>query len=73
MPCNQNCNQGRDCQCGRDRSVDRATTVIAVLLILCLFSIGLGLYKLYHGNKGSECAVEVQFSGSKATYIGTSI
>jgi hypothetical protein len=72
MPCeNNNCNQGRNCNC--DRSVDRATVVVATLLLICICSIGFGLYKLMHGNKGSECAVEVQFKDSKATYIGTSV
>jgi len=73
MPCNQDCNQGRTCTCQPDRSVDRATVVIATLLTICLLSIGFGLYKLVNGNKGQECAVEVQFKDSKATYIGTSI
>jgi hypothetical protein len=73
MPCNQNCNQGRNCDCSKDRSVDRATVVIATLLLICIFSIGFGLYKLINGTKGQQCAVEVQFTGSKATYIGTSI
>jgi len=73
MPCNQNCNQGRDCDCGRDRSVDRATVVIATLLVICILSICLGLYKLYNGNKGQDCQIEVQFQDSKATYIGKTV
>jgi hypothetical protein len=73
MPCSQNCEQGRRCDCAPDRSVDRATVVIATLLFICIVSIGLGLYKLFNGTKGQQCAVEVQFTGSKATYIGTSI
>lgn len=73
MPCNQQCNQGRDCDCA-DRSVDRATVVIATLLILCLVSIGFGLYKLMNGNKGQECAVTLQFNNNvKATYIGKTV
>jgi len=71
MPCNQNCNQGRNCNC--DRGVDRATVVVATLLLICIVSIGFGLYKLMNGTKGQECAVEVQFKDSKATYIGTSV
>ena len=70
MPCNQNCEQGRKCNCG-DRSVDRATVVISVLLMLCLFSIGYGLYKLMAKPKGQECAVTLQFKDNvKVTYIG---
>jgi hypothetical protein len=74
MKCKGDCNQGRDCQCGRDTSVDRATVVVATLLLICIVSIGFGLYKLMHGTKGQDCAVEVQFAGGvKATYLGTSI
>jgi len=73
MPCNQNCEQGRKCDCG-DRSVDRATVVISVLLMLCLVSIGFGLYKLMNRNKGQECAVTLQFNNNvKATYIGKTV
>lgn len=77
MPCNQNCNQGRDCDC--PRTTDRATVIVVTLLLcvclwlLAIVSMGFGLYKLMHGIKGSECAVEVQFKDSKATYIGTSV
>jgi hypothetical protein len=36
--------------------------------------MGFGVYKLLNGNKGQDCAVEVQFSnGVKATYFGTSV
>ena len=76
MSCNQNCEQGRRCDCADcnvDRSVDRATVVIATLLVICILSICLGLYKLYNGNKGQDCAVEVQFNDSKATYIGKTV
>ena len=76
MPCNQNCEQGRKCDCGDksvDTSVDRATVVIATLLVICILSICLGLYKLYNGNKGQECQIEVQFNDSKATYIGKTV
>jgi hypothetical protein len=76
MPCNQNCEQGRRCDCADcnvDRSVDRATVVIATLLVICIVSICVGLFKLYHGNKGQECQIEVQFNDSKATYIGKTV
>ena len=74
MTCNGNCEQGRKCDCQPDRSVDRAMVVISVLLILCLFSIGFGLYKLMNRNKGQECAVTLQFNNNvKATYIGRTV
>ena len=74
MPCPNNCNQGRNCQCGRDTSIDRATVVVATLLLICIVSIGFGLYKLLHGNKGGECAVTLQFKDNvKATYIGKTV
>ena len=74
MPCNNNCNQGRNCNCKKDANVDRATVVVATLLLICIVSIGFGLYKLIHGNAGQDCAVEVQFGGGvKATYLGTSV
>jgi hypothetical protein len=73
MPCNQNCNQGRNCDCKKDSSVDRATVVVATLLLICILSICLGLYKLYNGNTGEDCEVEVQFNDSKATYIGKTV
>ena len=76
MSCNQICEQGRKCDCGDcnvDRSVDRATVVIATLLVICILSICLGLYKLYNGNPGQDCQIEVQFNDSKATYIGKTV
>ena len=74
MPCNQNCEQGHKCTCEPDRSVDRATVVVATLLLICIVSIGYGLYKLMHRNKGQECAVTLQFNNNvKATYIGRSV
>lgn len=74
MPCNNNCNQGRNCNCRKDASVDRATVVVATLIIICLCSIGYGVFKLANGTKGQDCAVEVEFAGGvKATYIGHSV
>jgi len=72
MPCNQNCNQGRNCNCG-NRSVDRATVVVVTLMLIAFVSMGYGVWKLYHVNTGQDCAVEVQFQDSKATYIGKTI
>lgn len=74
MPCNQNCDQGRKCDCKKDASIDRATVVIATLLLICIVSIGFGLYKLMNGNKGQECEVTLQFNNNvKATYIGRTV
>ena len=73
MPCTNNCNQGRNCQCGRDTSIDRATVIVVTLLLVAIVSMGFGVWKLLHGNKGSQCQIEVQFKDSKATYIGTSV
>jgi hypothetical protein len=65
MTCNKDCK--------KDASIDRATVVIATLLVICFLSICLGLYKLMNTNKGQDCAVEVQFKDSKATYLGQSV
>jgi hypothetical protein len=74
MPCNQNCNQGRNCNCKKDASVDRATVIVATLLLVAFVSMGWGVWKLFNGTKAQDCAVEVQFSnGVKATYLGTSV
>lgn len=74
MPCNNNCNQGRNCNCNKDSSVDRATVVVVTLLLICIVSMCFGFYKLINGNTGSPCAVNVEFAGGvKATYLGTSI
>jgi hypothetical protein len=74
MPCNQDCNQGRDCTCGRDKSADRAIVIVVTLLLIAVVSMGFGVWKLFHATTGQQCAVEVQFKeGITATYIGTSI
>jgi hypothetical protein len=72
MPCNKQCNQGRDCDC--PRSGDRAVVIVATLILIAVVSMGYGVWKLFHATKGQDCAVEVQFSnGVKATYLGTSV
>ena len=74
MPCNQNCNQGRLCDCKKDASIDRSTVVVATLLLICIVAMCFGFFRLINGNAGQDCAVEVQFAGGvKATYLGTSI
>jgi len=79
MPCNQRCNQGRDCQCG-DRSVDKtifeiAPVLIVIILISCICIGSFMIYDLFTNyTKGQDCAVEVQFSGGvKATYLGKTV
>jgi hypothetical protein len=72
MPCNQNCEQGRKCDCGGSKS-DRAVVIVVTLLLIAIVSMCFGFYKLINGNAGKECAVEVQFKDSKATYIGQSV
>lgn len=71
MTCEKECNQGRNCNC--DRTTDRATVIVVTLLLVAIVSMGFGVWKLLNGNKGQECAVEVQFKDSKATYIGTTV
>ena len=74
MPCNQNCEQGRKCDCG-DKSIDRATVVVATLLLIFTVSMVYGLYKIIIEpvSKGQDCQIEVQFQDSKATYIGKTV
>jgi hypothetical protein len=71
MPCNQNCEQGRKCNC--DRTTDRATVIVVTLLLLAIVSMGFGVWKLLNGNAGQDCAVEVRFQDSTATYIGKTV
>ena len=74
MPCNNNCNQGRNCDCSKDRNIDRATVVVVTLMFIAFVSMGYGIWKLFNGNAGQECAVTLQLQdGVKATYIGKSI
>ena len=79
MSCNQNCNQGRKCNCN-NKPLDKAIFEIApILIIIILIScICMGSFMIYDlftkYTKGQDCAVEVQFSGGvKATYLGTSV
>jgi hypothetical protein len=72
MPCNQQCNQGRDCQC--DRSGDRAVVIVATLLTIAILAMGFGVWKLFHVTKGQDCAVTLKFQdGAKVTYLGKSV
>jgi hypothetical protein len=71
MPCNQDCEQGRKCNC--DRSGDRAVVIVATLLLIAIVSMGFGFYKLLSGNAGQECEITFQFKDSKATYIGKTV
>lgn len=69
--CTGSCNQGRNCPAS-DKS-DRSVVIVATLLLIAIVAMGYGVWKLLHGNIGQECAIEVQFKDSKATYIGTTI
>jgi hypothetical protein len=71
MTCKGNCNQGRDCDC--DRTTDRATVIVVTMLLLAIVSMGFGVWKLLNGNTGQDCAVEVRFQDSTATYIGKTV
>jgi hypothetical protein len=71
MPCEKECNQGRNCNC--DRTTDRATVIVVTLLLLAIVSMCFGFYKLINGNTGQDCAVEVRFQDSTATYIGKTV
>lgn len=71
MPCNQDCQQGRKCNCGQ--STDRAVVVICSLLLIGVLAMGYGVYRLLHITKGEECAITVKFKDSSATYIGRTV
>jgi hypothetical protein len=55
---------------------DWAFIVVLTLLILCLFVMGYGFYRLleiqnnFKYSKGDACEVEVQFKDSKAVFVG---
>ncbi len=50
---------------------ERATVVISVLMVLCAGVVVYEVYKfLSTPTAGQECAIEVHFKDSKATYIG---
>ncbi len=53
--------------------LDRATVVVATLLLIALTSMGYGVYKLFNVTKGQDCQIEVQFKDSRATYIGKTV
>jgi hypothetical protein len=74
MPCNKiDCNQGRNCDCPRNNDVAVGAVVAVVLFIIMLVAISCLVFKLLNGNTGQDCAVEVQFKDSKATYIGQTV
>jgi len=72
MPCRGDCNQGRSCNCGNNKS-DRAVVIVATLLLIAVVSMSWGVWKLFHATKGQDCQIEVQFQDSKATYIGKTV
>ena len=44
MPCDKDCQQGRLCSC--DRSTDRSTVVIVILMLVAIFFMAYGLHSL---------------------------
>ena len=72
MPCNQNCNQGRNCDCNSGKA-NRTLVIVSTLIIIALVSMGYGVYKLVNTTKGQDCQIEVQFQDSRATYIGKTV
>jgi hypothetical protein len=48
----------------------RAEVVVAILTCLAISAMSIVVYKLFCLQKGDECAITVQFNGSKATYLG---
>jgi len=44
-------------------------------LILAIIMFGAAFYGMYYDyqHKGQDCAIEVQFKDSKATYLGQSV
>lgn len=78
MPCNQQCNQGRECTCAGTTSCggnnsSRATVIVVTLLIVAVVSMGFGVWRLFHATKGQDCQIEVKFKDSTATYIGKTV
>ena len=78
MPCSQNCEQGRRCECASspckcNKTADRAVVVICSLLLIGVLAMGCGVYRLLHITKGEECAITVKFKDSSATYIGRTV
>jgi hypothetical protein len=69
--CTGSCNQGRNCPASGKS--DRSVVIVATLLLICIVAMCFGFYRLINGNAGQECAIEVQFKDSKATYIGTTV
>ena len=52
----------------------RATVVVAAVMIICMCALSYGFYRLLLSPiKGQECAIEVQFKDSRATYIGRTV
>jgi len=75
MTCKGSCNQGRNCNCKKDSSIDKEAATVAMLLLIFTVSMVYGLYKIIIEpvSKGQDCQIEVQFNDSKATYIGKTV
>ena len=71
MPCTKiDCNQGRNCDCGK--SNDKAV-VFVVLFFVLMIGLVYVVFELVSNDQGLPCAVTLQFKDSKATYIGASL
>jgi hypothetical protein len=78
MPCNQDCQQGRKCNCKNNpldiAIFDIAPALIIIILISCICMGSFMIYRLVEDlTSGQECAVNVKFKDSSATYIGRTV
>lgn len=55
MPCNQDCQQGRRCDCSCNRASDRAAVVICSMLLFGVISIGYGVYEILNITSFASC------------------
>ena len=80
MSCQKECSNCQSCddslaykQCVKKKKEDISvlgTVLFFIAMLLISYILWGSVFDLF---KGSSCAVEVSFSGSKATYIGKSI
>ena len=78
MPCSQDCQQGRKCNCKNspfDTAIfDVAPILIIIILISCICMGSFMIYRLVTDlTSGQQCEVTVKFKDSSATYIGRTV